>query len=160
VDNVALLGHLLGALLFVSGMVLAGVAYEVARRRAMPAEIALLLGLARIGAVLVGVGALMLLGFGLWLVHLGHFGYGAGWIDAALALYVIAVALGTVGGRQPRQARQLATRLSAEDLPANAELRRLLDGRLARGKLCGRGGCAGDPRPHGVQAVGGGRPRK
>jgi hypothetical protein len=27
--------------------------------------------------VLVGVGALLLLGFGLWLVHLDHFRYGA-----------------------------------------------------------------------------------
>jgi uncharacterized membrane protein len=132
VDNVALFGHLLGALLFVSGMVLAGVAFEVARRRERPAEVALLLGLARIGAVLVGIGALMVLGFGLWLVHLGHFGYGAGWIDAALALYVIAVMLGAAGGRQPKQARRLASRLSAEDAPANAELRRLLDARLAR----------------------------
>jgi uncharacterized membrane protein len=132
VDDVALFGHLLGALLFVSGMVLAGVAYEAARRRARPAEIALLLGLARIGAVLVGVGALMVLGFGLWLVHLGHFGYGAGWVDAALALYVIAVALGAVGGRQPKQARQLATRLTAEDGPGNAELHQLLESRLAR----------------------------
>jgi hypothetical protein len=33
--------------------------------------------------VLVSVGALLLLGFGLWLVHLGHAGYGAGWVDAA-----------------------------------------------------------------------------
>jgi hypothetical protein len=86
VNEVTLVFHLLGALLFVSGIVLAGAEFEAARRREHAAEIALLLGLTRIGVVLVGVGALLLLGFGLWLVHLGHFGYGAGWVDAAIAL--------------------------------------------------------------------------
>jgi hypothetical protein len=42
------------------------------------AEIALLLVLTRIGVALVGGGGLLLLGFGLWLVHLEHVGYGAG----------------------------------------------------------------------------------
>lgn len=130
-NDVALFFHLLGALLFVAGIVLAGAAFELARRRDRPAEIALLLGLTRIGVVLVGVGALLLLGFGLWLVHLEHVGYGAGWVDAALALYVISLALGAAGGRQPKQARRLATRLAAEDSPASAELRALLDDRCS-----------------------------
>ena len=51
-DNVALFFHLLGALLFVAGIVLAGAAFETARGRQRPAEIALLLGLTRIGGVL------------------------------------------------------------------------------------------------------------
>jgi hypothetical protein len=67
-DNVALFFHLLGALLFVAGIVLAGAAFEAARRRERPAEIALLLGLTRVGVVLVLAGALLLLAFGLWLV--------------------------------------------------------------------------------------------
>jgi len=45
--------HLLGALLFVSGLVLAGAAFEAARRRQRPSEIALLLGLTRVGVLLV-----------------------------------------------------------------------------------------------------------
>jgi uncharacterized membrane protein len=130
-DDVALFFHLLAALLFVAGIVLAGAAFEVARRHKRPAEIALLLGLTRIGVVLVGIGALLLLGFGLWLVDLDHFGYGAGWVDAALALYVVALALGGVGGQRPKQARRLASRLAAEDAPASAELRALLDDRLS-----------------------------
>jgi hypothetical protein len=77
VDDAGLFFHLLGALLFVAGIVLAGVCFEVERRRERPAEIALLLGLTRMGVVLVG-GAVLLLGFGLWLVHLKHFGYDAG----------------------------------------------------------------------------------
>jgi uncharacterized membrane protein len=127
-NDIALFGHLLGALLFVAGIVLAGTAFEVARRRDRPAEIALLLGLTRIGVVLVGVGALLLLGFGLWLVHLEHVGYGAGWVDAAIALYVIALALGASGGRRPKQARRLATKLATEG-STSAELRALLDDR-------------------------------
>jgi len=37
-DNVALFFHLFGALLFVAGIVLAGAAFEAARRREQPAE--------------------------------------------------------------------------------------------------------------------------
>jgi uncharacterized membrane protein len=130
-NDVALFFHLLGALLFVSGIVLAGAAFEAARRRERPAEIALLLGLTRIGVVLVGVGTLLLLGFGLWLVHLGHFGYGAGWVDAAIALFVVALALGAAGGRRPKEARRLAVKLAAQGSPASAELRALLNDRLS-----------------------------
>ena len=130
--DVALFFHLLGALLFVSGIAVAGFAFEVARRRERPAEIALLLGLTRIGVVLVAAGALLLPVFGLWLVHLGHFGYGSGWVDAAIGLYVVAVALGGLGGRRPKRARRLAARLADEQAPVNAELRALLDDRASR----------------------------
>jgi uncharacterized membrane protein len=129
--ELALFFHLLGALLFIAGIILAGVAFEAARRRQQPAEIALLLGLTRVGVVLVGIGALLVLGFGLWLVHLGGFGYGAGWVDAAIALYLAALVLGATGGRRPKQARQLATRLAGEDAPASAELRALINDPLS-----------------------------
>ncbi|HUA46508.1 MAG TPA: DUF2269 family protein [Solirubrobacteraceae bacterium] len=125
--NVALFFHLLGALLFVAGFVLAGTGFESARRRRQPAEIALLLSLTRIGVLLVAVGGLLLPIFGLWLVHLGHWGYRSGWIDWALALYVAALILGALGGRRPKRARRLAGRLAAAGEPANEELRALLD---------------------------------
>ncbi|HZL47874.1 MAG TPA: DUF2269 family protein [Solirubrobacteraceae bacterium] len=131
-DDVALFLHLLGALLFVAGIILAGTAFEVARRRERPAEITLLLGLTRIGVVLVAVGGLLLAVFGLWLVHLGGFGYGSGWVDAAIALYLVALALGGLGGQRPKQARRLATQLAAEQMPVSAELRTLLDDPLSR----------------------------
>jgi hypothetical protein len=57
-DNAALFFHILGALLLVAGIVLAGAAFEAARRRERPAEIVLLLGLARIGVLLVAIGGL------------------------------------------------------------------------------------------------------
>lgn len=131
-DEVALLLHLLGALLFAAGIAVAGVAFEAARKRGRPAEIALLLGLTRIGVLLVAAGALLLLVFGLWLVRLGHFGYGAGWVDAAIALYMVALLLGALGGQRPKQARRLATRLASDGEPVSAELRALLDDPLSR----------------------------
>lgn len=93
---------------------LAGIAFETARRREQPSEIALLLGLTRTGVQLVAVGGLLLPIFGLWLVHLGHFGYRAGWVDASIVLYVVALALalalGGVGGQRPKQARRGCSR--------------------------------------------------
>lgn len=130
-DSWALLFHLLGAFLFVGGMIVAGVAFEAARRRHEPAEIALLLGLARIGVLFVALGALVVLPFGLWLVHLGRFGYGAGWVDAALALFVAVAAMGGIGGQRPKRARKLAARLAREEQPESAQLRALLDDRPA-----------------------------
>lgn len=124
--------HLVGALLFVAGIVVAGVAFEAARRRDRPAEIALLLGIARAGVPLVLAGGLLLAAFGLWLVQLGKFGYGSTWVDASIALYAVALILGALGGRRPKRARQLATQLAAGALPLSVELRALLDDPAAR----------------------------
>lgn len=129
--NVALFFHLLGAFLLVSGTVVAGAAFETARRRQAPAEIALLLGLTRVGVVLVGLGVVLALAFGLWLVQLGYWGYGSGWVVAALVLLAVTVVLGAAGGRRPKQARKLAVRLSEERSASTPELRELLDDRTA-----------------------------
>lgn len=126
-EDVALFLHLLGALLLVAGIAVAGLAFEAARRRAAPAEIAALLGLARSGAVLVGAGGVMLPVFGLWLVHLGGFGLGAAWIVVSLVLYVVAMALGAAGGQRPKRARLLAGDLARAGREATPELRALLD---------------------------------
>jgi uncharacterized membrane protein len=131
VHDVALFLHLLGVLLFVAGIVVAGVAFEAARRRERPADIALLLGLSRVGAILVTVGALVVLGFGLWLVHLDGIPYSTGWVTGAFVLYAVALGLGGLGGRRPRQARELAATLAATDAPAGPELRALLEDRLS-----------------------------
>lgn len=130
-EDVALFFHLLGAFSLVGGVIVAGVAFETARRRKAPAEIALLLGLSRIGVLLVALGTLLVLGFGLWLVDLGDWGYGAGWIDAAIGLFAAAVVLGGIGGQRPKRARKLAHHLASEGAPASAELRALLDDRAA-----------------------------
>jgi uncharacterized membrane protein len=130
--TVALFGHILGVLIFVSGIVLAGVPFEIARRRTSPVEIATILGLARAGVPLVGAGALMLLGFGLWLVDVSGFGYDRGWVRAALGLFFVTIALGAVGGHRPKRARLHATHLAADHHPEDAKLRALLDDPVSR----------------------------
>lgn len=110
-------------------MILAGVAFEAARRRQRPSEIALLLELSQAGAVLVAVGGLTVLALGLWLVEHEDLGFGPGWIRAALVLFGLAAVLGAAGGRRPKEARLLAGRLG-DDGPTD-ELRRLLDDRLS-----------------------------
>ena len=111
---VAFFGHLLGTLLFASGLIVAGVAFEIARRRERAAEVALLLSQARFGVMLVIPGDLVLLACGLWLVHLEDVGYGAGWVDGAIALFAASLLLDGLGGRRPKQARRLAQRLAEE----------------------------------------------
>ena len=128
----ALFFHLLGAFLFIAGVIVAGIVFEAARRRRRPSEIALLLGLARIGVLLVALGAVIVLVFGLWLVQLGRFGYGAGWVVTALALFVVVILLGGLGGQSPKRARKLAVQLAKEADAESDELRSLLDDPLAR----------------------------
>jgi hypothetical protein len=132
-EDLALFLHLTGALGFVAGIVLAAAAFENARRRWSSAEIALLLGLARWGAVLVAGGGLLLLTCGLWLVGLEDgVGFDTGWVDAALVLFAAVVVLGVLGGRRPRHARELATRLAEDGRAGNPELRALLDDPFSR----------------------------
>jgi hypothetical protein len=131
-EDAALFLHLLGALIFTAGIAVAGLSFESARRRERPDEVALLLALSRSGALLVGVGAVLLLACGLWLVELEDVGFGAGWVEAAIGLFAAALGLGAIGGLRPRSARMLAKRLAEEGAPASAELRRLLDDRASR----------------------------
>ncbi len=123
--------HLLGALLFVAGVTVAGIAHGAARRRHRASEVALLLGVARIGVLLIAVGAVLVLAFGLWLVDLRGHGLGEAWIVGALALFALALVLGALGGRRPRQARLRAGRVARDDDSVDEQLRRLLDDRAS-----------------------------
>jgi uncharacterized membrane protein len=129
--DLALCLHLLGAFTLVSGTVVAIVGFEAARRRTSSSEIALVLGLARVGALLVVAGVVFAGAFGLWLVDLGHWGYGTTWVDAAIGLLGLVAVVGWAGGQRPKQARKLAGALAAQGLPPSAELRALLGDRIA-----------------------------
>jgi hypothetical protein len=129
----ALLLHLLGVLALTSGIVVAGAAHAVARRRDSPEAIAALLGLARIGVLLAGPGALVVVGAGAWLVHLEHLSVlHTEWLRSAVGLFVVSLALGAGGGQGPKQARLLATELAQAGRPVTAELEPLLADRRAR----------------------------
>jgi uncharacterized membrane protein len=127
VTHALLFLHLASAFLFVSGAVAAGVLQLAALRREQASEIALLLRTTRAAVAILGVGALGTLVFGLALVGHEGIGFGTGWVVAAIALWVAAMALGGAGGRTARHARQLAEHLAAagDDRP-NEELRALV----------------------------------
>ena len=121
----ALFLHLVGALLFFSGLAVAAVAQLSARRRRRPSEIALVLGSARTGVLMVALGAVLILAFGLWLSDLSGYGLD-GWVLAALVLFLVSVVLGGLGGRTPKQARRLAERLALAGDEPSPELAALL----------------------------------
>ena len=114
--------HMTGAFLFLGAAVVAIVLNVAALRRNRPSEIALLLRLIAQTTVGFIVGLLLLLVFGLWLVHEAGYGYGDGWIVAALVLFVLSNVLGAVGGERAKPARDLAERLAAEGDQPSAEL--------------------------------------
>jgi uncharacterized membrane protein len=126
VRDVALFGHLVGAVAFFAGLAVAALAQRAALRVERPSEVALLLGLARRGVLLVAAGLVLVVGFGAWLVEETAYGLGDGWLAASLALLVLAVVLGAVGGRRPRRTRALATRLEREGDRPSEELSRML----------------------------------
>ena len=115
--------HVTGAFLFLGGGVIAAALNLVALGRDRPSEIALLFGLIRIAVVPILLGALLTLVFGLWLVHEAGYGYGDGWVVAALVLFVLGNAMGGIGGRRDERTAQLARELAAGGDAPSAELR-------------------------------------
>jgi hypothetical protein len=131
-EDLVLFLHLLGVLLFVAGVVVAGVVFESARRRERADEVALLLGLSRHGVTLVALGGALLFVCGFWLMGLEEIGLDTAWLGAATGIFLAAVALGALGGQRPKRARELATRLAEEGGAVTPELRALLDDRASR----------------------------
>jgi uncharacterized membrane protein len=115
--------HVSGAFLLVGGAVLAAVFAFVAQRSARPSEIALFLGLTRVAVVAIGIGAVLTLVLGLWLVHDRDYSFGDAWIVLAVVLCVVSAGLGSAGGKRDRETRELAERLAAETDEVTPELR-------------------------------------
>lgn len=118
--------HMTGAFLFLGAAVVAVVLTVAAQLRDRPSEIALLLRLISFTVAGFAAGFLFLLVFGLWLVHDAGYGYGDGWIVAALILFVLSNVLGGIGGERSKPARKLAEELAASGDAPSAELTRLL----------------------------------
>jgi uncharacterized membrane protein len=124
--------HVTGAFFLIGGIVVAGLlnlAAIATERR--PSEVATLYGLIRFALPLIGLGLLLTLAIGLWLVSEANYSYGDGWIVAALVLWVLASALGNIDGRYQRKTGELAQRLAAEGDAPSAELRARLRNPLA-----------------------------
>src|SRR5438445_10637763 len=118
--------HVTGAFFLVSGSVTAGVLNVLAGRAERPSETALLLRLIKIAVIAIGIGAASTLIFGIWLWHEQGYGIGTFWIWASLVLWVIANALGGIGGKHQERTRKLAEQLAAAGDTATDELRALL----------------------------------
>jgi uncharacterized membrane protein len=117
--------HVTGAFLLIGGVVAAGTFSVAAHFRERPSEIARLLGLIRVAVVPLGIGAVMTLVFGLWLVSEAPWGYGfsQAWVIAAIALWVVGNAMGGQGGNRQKATRELAARLAEEGDAPSEELR-------------------------------------
>jgi uncharacterized membrane protein len=118
--------HLLGAFALVAGAAVAGTLQVTALRRERPSEILVLLRATRVGVLLVSVGAVFTLGFGIALASNAGYGFSPAWIQAALGLWVASVVAGGIGGRTARHARHLAERLAAQGDGVSEELRALV----------------------------------
>ena len=118
-----LLVHILGAFLFLSGSIVAGILALAAMQREKPSEVALLLRLVRPVVGLVGVGSLTALGFGIWLADYVGYGFGKGWVVAAIALWAASGALGGPAGKTMRHTREFAERLAQDGDRPSDELR-------------------------------------
>jgi uncharacterized membrane protein len=118
--------HLLGAFSFFAGAAVAGTLQLAAIRRERPSDILMLLRLTRVGVVLVGIGALFTLVFGIALAEHLDFGLSPAWIQAPLRLWVAAMVVGGIGGRTARHARNLAERLAGSGDEPSEELRSLV----------------------------------
>jgi uncharacterized membrane protein len=124
--HVLLFFHLLGAVSFFAGGAVVGTLQLAAIRRERPSEVCALLRLAPVGAALVGLGALLTLGFGIALAEHEGLGFSPAWIQAALGLWVASMVVGGYGGRTARHARHLAERLAAVGDAPSPELRALV----------------------------------
>jgi hypothetical protein len=58
-------------------------------------------------------------------------------VSASIALYIIVMALGGLGGQRPKEARVLATALADAGAPVTDELRALLDDPVSRAENYG-----------------------
>jgi uncharacterized membrane protein len=115
--------HVSGAFLLFAGAVVAAALNLVALGRQRPSEIVLLFGLIRIAVGAILLGTLLLFVFGLWLVHEAGYGYGDGWVVAAIVLLILGNALGGAGGRRDDRTAKLARELAAAGDTPSPELR-------------------------------------
>jgi uncharacterized membrane protein len=115
--------HVTGAFLLLGGGAFAAALNLMALGRERPSEVVLLFGLIRIAVAAISLGTLLAFVFGLWLVHEAGYGYGDGWVIAAIVLLIAANALGGIGGRRDERTARYARELAEAGDRPSAELR-------------------------------------
>jgi uncharacterized membrane protein len=118
--------HITAAFLLVGGSTTAALLNVMAIRSDKPSEAAFLLMLIKRSLPLIFAGVLGTLVFGIWLWHDLGFGFGTGWIWAALVFWALASALGGRGGRHQEHVREIAEREAAAGDTMSGELRAML----------------------------------
>lgn len=127
--QIGILFHLIGVILFFAGAAVAGVATVAAGKREKPSEVAAILGLARPGALMLGVGGVILLLAGFYLSGKID-GYGQRWLEISILLFIVALVVGAWGGRRSRRVREYAVGLADRGEGDDATLRSMLSDRL------------------------------
>ena len=119
-----LLFHMTGAFMVVGGATLAGIFNLAALRRERPSEVVVLFRLTRFAVSSITLGMVVALAFGLWLVvDLDFVKWSNTWVVVALILWVLANALGGMGGKRDKATRELAEQLAAQGDQPSPELR-------------------------------------
>jgi uncharacterized membrane protein len=114
--------HVTGAFLLLGGIVMSSVLGVLALRAERPSDVATYLGLNRFALPFLLAGEVMVLVFGLWLVHRIGFAFWRTWIVASLVLLVAAGIAGKKGGDREEAARALALELAGRGDAPSAEL--------------------------------------
>jgi uncharacterized membrane protein len=115
--------HITGAFLLVGGGVVAAALNLAALKRDRPSEILLLFGLIRIAVAAIIAGSVLAFVFGLWLVNEAGYGYGDGWIVAAIVLLILGNAIGGFAGSRDSRTAKFAEELMAQGDAPSSELK-------------------------------------
>jgi uncharacterized membrane protein len=123
--------HVFSAFALVAALTLYTVLIVSVWNKDVPGDVARLFSLQRVGDVLVGVGSIGVLVFGVWLaIDVKGYELWDGWIIAALVLWFVMGALGARTGKIYNAVRDRARALVREgDNAPSAELRTLVQNR-------------------------------
>jgi uncharacterized membrane protein len=123
--------HVFSAFALGAALVLYTVLIAVAWNKDVPGDVARLFRISKVGDVLIAVGSIGVLIFGIWLaIDVDGYEVWSGWVIAALVLWVVMGALGSRTGKIYDAARDRARTLAQEGNNApNAELRALVQDR-------------------------------
>jgi uncharacterized membrane protein len=122
--------HVTGAFFLFGGVMFATILSVLGQRAQRPSELAAFMGIARYAVAFIIAGEVMLIVFGLWLVHEFHFSFGSFWIWASLVLFVVAGIAGKKGGDREGGTRALALELAAKDDVTTDELHARVNDRI------------------------------
>jgi uncharacterized membrane protein len=115
--------HLLAAASLVAALTLFTVLVLSTRGTDVPSKVARFWGLGRFGTVIVSIGTLGTLFFGIWLaIDADAYHVWDGWVIAAIVLWLIGGALGKRTGDGYRESAEMAARLTSSGSPRSPEL--------------------------------------